>query len=296
MEKMALIRCPECGGEVSSSAGTCIHCGYRFIVCPECGEILSPDAQACGKCGYPLVAKPAAEPAPAPKITDFDKITGRVNKDESLKKKLSVARWFVVVLDFVVLAIAIWKLISWGRSDVLEMAINKQSVRDLCIAMIAISVVLTAIEITRDLFEETFFTLRSANWVEQNKIDCTEYLRSFVGSVSDARTALVYARITDSAILSENPESKKRNLQGLVAALILLLIAAIFTGVVLGKALDAYMYSRLWETKFDFKCLLWLIPVAVSGFLSIVVAAATCVNEKTEKQWRQAHGLPEEVV
>lgn len=293
---MALIRCPECGGEVSSNAGTCIHCGYRFIVCPECGEILSPDAQACGKCGYPLVAKPAAEQAPVPKISDFDKITGRVNKDESLKRKLSVARWIMLALNFVLLAIAIWKLISWGRSDVLEIAMNEQSVRDLCIAMIAISVVLTAIEIMKDLFEETIFALRSANWVEQNKIDCTEYLRSFVGSVSDARTALVYARITDSAILSENPKSKSRFVGGLVAALICCLIATIFYGVLLGKALDAYMFSRLMETKFDFNCLLWLIPVAVFGFLSIVVAAATCVNEKTEKQWRQTHGLPEEVV
>ena len=27
---MALIRCPECGKEVSDTCDTCIHCGYRF--------------------------------------------------------------------------------------------------------------------------------------------------------------------------------------------------------------------------------------------------------------------------
>ena len=25
---MALIKCPECGGKVSSKANVCIHCGY----------------------------------------------------------------------------------------------------------------------------------------------------------------------------------------------------------------------------------------------------------------------------
>lgn len=27
---MALTRCPECGGEVSTGAATCPHCGYAF--------------------------------------------------------------------------------------------------------------------------------------------------------------------------------------------------------------------------------------------------------------------------
>ncbi|MGH7481770.1 MAG: zinc ribbon domain-containing protein [Longimicrobiales bacterium] len=27
---MALVKCPECGKEVSSSAGTCPHCGYTL--------------------------------------------------------------------------------------------------------------------------------------------------------------------------------------------------------------------------------------------------------------------------
>ena len=39
---MALIKCSECGKEVSSSAKTCPHCGIKinFKKCPECGKKL----------------------------------------------------------------------------------------------------------------------------------------------------------------------------------------------------------------------------------------------------------------
>jgi len=34
---MALIRCPECGNQISNSAISCPHCGFQ-ITCPECGR------------------------------------------------------------------------------------------------------------------------------------------------------------------------------------------------------------------------------------------------------------------
>ena len=53
---MALIKCPDCGKDVSDSAKNCIHCGCvlkeETIKCPECGTETPSSAEACGNCGY----------------------------------------------------------------------------------------------------------------------------------------------------------------------------------------------------------------------------------------------------
>ena len=61
---MALIKCPECGKEVSDKAKVCIHCGYPLTVeniesqeieesmyCPYCGKKLPPGSEFCAYCG-----------------------------------------------------------------------------------------------------------------------------------------------------------------------------------------------------------------------------------------------------
>lgn len=53
---MALITCPECGGNVSDKAKTCIHCGYPLaenFICPYCGSSeneVTNNPEKYGKC------------------------------------------------------------------------------------------------------------------------------------------------------------------------------------------------------------------------------------------------------
>lgn len=60
---MALIKCPECGKNVSDKATVCIHCGYSLnnhspkeskVKCPECGEEIPNNEKICPFCGYPI--------------------------------------------------------------------------------------------------------------------------------------------------------------------------------------------------------------------------------------------------
>lgn len=56
-----LIKCPECGKEISSKAKKCVHCGKVFveditpkIFCSECGKQVDVMAKECPYCGCPL--------------------------------------------------------------------------------------------------------------------------------------------------------------------------------------------------------------------------------------------------
>ena len=83
---MALIKCSECGKEVSSSAKTCPHCGMKlsFKKCPECGKKLKDDETNCPECGFPLEKKTATN-----LITEnLDKITGAKSENYVTVKDL----------------------------------------------------------------------------------------------------------------------------------------------------------------------------------------------------------------
>lgn len=88
---MALIKCPECGKEISDQAETCIHCGYpiqkkplvtirerEVVVCPKCGEVRQTGkgtmdrvnyylSQPCPECGnikcmhYTIINPPSVD-------------------------------------------------------------------------------------------------------------------------------------------------------------------------------------------------------------------------------------------
>lgn len=51
---MALIKCSECGKEMSDHAKICPNCGIEnnIMFCPECGKQLSSKAVMCPSCGY----------------------------------------------------------------------------------------------------------------------------------------------------------------------------------------------------------------------------------------------------
>lgn len=58
---MAIIKCPECGQDISDKAKKCIHCGHIFVEqkqeelrCAECGEIISDTDTVCHNCGCPI--------------------------------------------------------------------------------------------------------------------------------------------------------------------------------------------------------------------------------------------------
>ncbi len=94
---MALVKCRECGKEMSDQAKVCPHCGYDnfLFVCPECGyKIEDKSVLTCPNCGI--------------------KIKTGINKDKIKKvwlknKNISL---IVLVIVLIVISFIIFKVIS----------------------------------------------------------------------------------------------------------------------------------------------------------------------------------------
>lgn len=105
---MAIIKCPECGHQVSEKAPVCPGCGVeiagKIVRCPDCGEVYFSDQTLCPACHRPTASaqqRPAAQPA-APVETaagGADKAEGKKNGAEPKKKSYTtLVICFVAVL------------------------------------------------------------------------------------------------------------------------------------------------------------------------------------------------------
>lgn len=61
---MALIKCYECGAEISDAATQCPKCGapvLKPIVCPDCGKQIPANSAICPNCGAPIQQQPSLQ-------------------------------------------------------------------------------------------------------------------------------------------------------------------------------------------------------------------------------------------
>lgn len=69
---MAIIKCPECGRQISDKAPTCPNCGVeiagKIIKCPHCGEIYFSSQEMCPNCHEIASAGPAVPVTPAASV------------------------------------------------------------------------------------------------------------------------------------------------------------------------------------------------------------------------------------
>ena len=75
---MAIIKCPECGHQVSEKAPTCPSCGVEIAgnitICPNCKKIYLSSEDFCPHCYHPNIQSKKEKPtvsAPTPPITAF---------------------------------------------------------------------------------------------------------------------------------------------------------------------------------------------------------------------------------
>lgn len=111
---MAIIKCPECGHQVSDRAKICPSCGIeisgKVMKCPECGGVVFNDQEMCPNCHYPLhaahVPPQAMVSADGPDAGSLDASGddgGDVEKGGGMKKS-----YIIVIVAFVIALLAVF--------------------------------------------------------------------------------------------------------------------------------------------------------------------------------------------
>lgn len=115
---MAMIKCPECGKDISNQSDKCIYCGFPIrnedmIVCSNCGVLNQAGSTFCSSCGNPLV-KGITAPSTA-------KAHKSANQKKHSKKRHSKAPLFMSIFFLLLILIAVivfrWAIQS-GRLEV----------------------------------------------------------------------------------------------------------------------------------------------------------------------------------
>ncbi len=113
-----MIKCPECGKDISNQSDKCIYCGFPIrnedmIVCSNCGVLNQAGSTFCSSCGNPLV-----KGITAPSTTKAHK---SANKKKNSKKRHSKAPLFMSIFFLLLILIAVivfrWAIQS-GRLEV----------------------------------------------------------------------------------------------------------------------------------------------------------------------------------
>ena len=113
-----MIKCPECGKDISNQSDKCIYCGFPIrnedmIVCSNCGVLNQARSTFCSSCGNPLV-----KGITAPSTTKAHK---SANKKKHSKKRHSKAPLFMSIFFLLLILIAVivfrWAIQS-GRLEV----------------------------------------------------------------------------------------------------------------------------------------------------------------------------------
>lgn len=116
---MAMIKCPECGKDISNQSDKCIYCGFPIrnedmIVCSNCGVLNQAGSTFCSSCGNPMVKGITAS-------STTTKAHKSANKKKHSKKRHSKAPLFMSLFFLLLILIAVivfrWAIQS-GRLEV----------------------------------------------------------------------------------------------------------------------------------------------------------------------------------
>ncbi|EFZ36049.1 hypothetical protein HMPREF0663_12116 [Hoylesella oralis ATCC 33269] len=107
---MAIIKCPECGHQVSDKAPVCPNCGVEIagktIRCPQCGEIYFKEEPACPNCHHTTVVEqstPVHAVEPSASTTPQEPLRPLTEEETSPKTETTSSnRRTIFIVSFVI--------------------------------------------------------------------------------------------------------------------------------------------------------------------------------------------------
>jgi len=289
---MALINCPECGEQVSSSAEKCVHCGCSFVVCPECSKAYIPgDSKKCPYCGYDnknVFLDKKDNPTKANYSKDVFTVWQEKNESNNLVAKyLLYANLFLYFLIFILLIIAYVTIDRWNSKS-LDALLQVKDVRDKADRLIAgICIIGALVPILENVYR-LYMHISCANWLETKKIDITPIVKSMYSRVdlTDNKKNNNFENTSTAAYLSIVPHDKTLKYARTIVIVVFSVVIAIFFNSFLSQNVESFLVSKMYENSaFEFKYVPLLVSLGLFGICKMITTFIDVNFAKRKDAW-----------
>lgn len=267
---MALIKCPECGNEISSNAKSCVKCGCEIYCCPECLGVYTEPSDVCPECGFVFKKKNADLNLQE----ETAKIEERLNADVKTAKRASVAQKVIEIVCWAFAAVAVALYFVWNAKDMLE---KFACAGDYCDNIKVMAVLFCSsfiLSFSIDDFAAYFLHLRRIAWIQSRASGCKAYIDNFNAFGTEGKETGQYLSLLKNTIfLSENPNER------IFSAVYVLLQAALYVAanvcvcVWLSANIEGLFAAKLLDADF-----VWRFNTASFICAVIFIALALGVN------------------
>lgn len=208
---MAMIKCPNCGEEISEKARRCVHCGAEIpavtpeptvLLCEECGAVLTEADEVCPKCGCPVQKAP--EPEEKPQKVEVTNV--RIPVDKKARKAI------ITVVVIVLVAVAAFAVARVGMKS----SASKEYAQKLETAVYTMldgaSTAETEATLIHDVWYNTIY--------EEDSTRTDKYTKSNGVFHDDFNTSLLLLMVSDDYTqATESIESNQETVRGLMKEL-----------------------------------------------------------------------------
>ncbi|MBP3592673.1 MAG: zinc ribbon domain-containing protein [Clostridia bacterium] len=196
---MAIIKCPECEENISSTVKQCIHCGAKIRFCPECESVFVGNVASCPNCGYAFEQVEQISQMPLPKTSDSHKNEVPDSEDISetsvaalkhrwgeekptIKIVGKVLGWGATIITIILVILAYLKYDEWFKSIAsmqfeFDMYYAANEVLEKIAPLLIIGMILTIIDSGIDRMLEVYSLYDFSRWVKQKKISFDHILK-----------------------------------------------------------------------------------------------------------------------
>lgn len=204
---MAMIKCPNCGQEISDKAKKCIHCEKIFEegieetkknVCSECGAELGLGATVCDKCGCPVQ-------------NEEERKTHTENKNKEKNKKKFIIAGITVICAVIAIVVGI----NVNKSNQAKKIYNEY----IDTLQLAEATMLEGASQAEELTDLTARVWKNAIYEEEDSVT-DKYVYPGGKVVDDFNTALLLLYIDDNTIIkTDNISANQETVKGYIKRL-----------------------------------------------------------------------------
>ena len=291
---MALINCPDCGKEVSTTATHCIHCGCKFNVCPDCESVVGSDASVCPKCGCVLTSNKSSAASESDKREADAPTDGMALRNKwvaespfcgFLLNHKRLIHFVVELVMFAFIAIFMWKFISWQNADSMQKLADFKGVLDVrWAAVLGLILLLLPVETGINFF----LTLHLLGWLRRNKVNNVDVLKGIKTWVGRDDNLTGFMRIyVNAAYMCDNSNDKSRYISKYLLLALACAVVIVGLSVFFCNNLGILMMYIMADVPFEGD----YVGLIVSGVGAVIFIALVFVDitgfEKHRDKWQQ---------